>query len=394
MRTGAWHQLGWNHHLHTIGGLLAAKPGGGVILSPRDATLDTAATCSTACRANGASVLLDPQWYEPSFTNSKLDSYPTGGVRASVGTLGGGLDVATLIDGIVAENEQVCSSAVISPAVVYEAGRDDIVNLNDELHDCGLVAAERLSVPCFRSIFLGNSICSSEGLIDEVLSSIDPRGANGWYFGFEFDEPRLPVGPRSVYRCLRALITLRLTGIPVLHAYAGPLGPLSIAAGASAAAAGFDQKQWQFCPARWAETASQGGGGNAPPRFFSSALWGTIVHPDETVQLSSMTRAQVLTPSPFASMPLQSNWSKTQSKQHLVYVVADLVDLVASETSFAAKGTRVRDALRGAIEQHRMIATAGLTLKDNAAVYQPSWLAAFEDFQSLHEDDLYLAELL
>ena len=113
-------------------------------------------------------------------------------------------------------------------------------------------------------------------------------------------------------------MTLACTGRPVLHAYAGPLGLLSFGFGASAVGIGHSQNLWKFTRVRWQPTVAQGGGGDAPPRFFSTALWGTIIYPDETIQLSVNLRTQILTQSPF-SAPVASNveWTRWDSGKHL-----------------------------------------------------------------------------
>ena len=92
----------------------------------------------------------------------------------------------------------------------------------------------------------------------------------------------LPSVRETVRRCCVAGLTLACTGKPVLHAYAGPMGLLSFGFGATGVAIGHSQNLWKFTRDRWMPAASQGGGGDAPARFFSKALWGTIIYPDET----------------------------------------------------------------------------------------------------------------
>jgi len=135
-----------------------------------------------------------------------------------------------------------------------------------------------------------------------------------------------------VRRCCVAGLTLACTGKPVLHAYAGPMGLLSFGFGATGAAIGHSQNLWKFTRDRWMPAASQGGGGDAPARFFSDALWGTIIYPDETSQLSAAIRNQVLTPSPF-SVPVTSNlpWPRWDSGKHLLYVLAKQFSRMAAE---------------------------------------------------------------
>lgn len=56
---------------------------------------------------------------------------------------------------------------------------------------------------------------------------------------------------------------------------------LAMACGGTAAAVGHSQNLWQFTRTRWEPTGPGGGGGDAPPRYFSNALWGTIIYEDE-----------------------------------------------------------------------------------------------------------------
>lgn len=83
MRRGAWHQLGWNDQKRVIE-LLQHQAGVGVIVSPRDLSYPKAQEYVPLYKAEGASVLLDPQWHVPGFSNTQLDDYPTGELRASV----------------------------------------------------------------------------------------------------------------------------------------------------------------------------------------------------------------------------------------------------------------------------------------------------------------------
>jgi hypothetical protein len=76
MQRGAWHQLGWQHQKMVIE-QLQNQAGVGVILSPRDLSYSKAQEYVPQYRDLGASVVLDPQWHIPDFTNPQLDDYCT-----------------------------------------------------------------------------------------------------------------------------------------------------------------------------------------------------------------------------------------------------------------------------------------------------------------------------
>ncbi len=157
--------------------------------------------------------------------------------------------------------------------------------------------------PTYATVFLGSSVTGSAVTIESVLSNATALECDGWYYAFEFPAERLPSDEDDVYRSLACGLTLACTGKPVLHGYAGPLGLCSHGFGATGVAVGHSQNIWRFCRERFEAPTGSGGGGDAPPRFFSRALWGTIVFPNETALLSDELREQVLTHSPF-SQPL------------------------------------------------------------------------------------------
>ena len=207
------------------------------------------------------------------------------------------------------------------------------------------------------------------------------------YYAFEFPAERIPSSTDAAYRCLRAALLLAGTGVPVMHAYAGPLGILSFAAGCTAAASGPSQKQWRFCPERWEPSPGGGGGGGAPARYFSRNLWGTIVFPDETALLPQALQAQVFTPSPFAPNPLPPAWSKTNATKHQTYMICKGIEDVAAQTGFVPCRQSAEAILDTAIGLHAQIAAQQVVLKDDTASYQTNWRAALTILEQNHGDD-------
>jgi hypothetical protein len=140
--------------------------------------------------------------------------------------------------------------------------------------------------------------------------------ADGWYFAFESGEERVPASHNFILRLCKAGLVLARTGKPLFHAFAGPVALLSAAFGAAAVGVGHSQNLWQFTRERWQPQEGGGGGGDAPPRLFSTALWGTIIYEDEFALLSDELRAAALTPSPF-SAPITHSFAPVSSLEPL-----------------------------------------------------------------------------
>lgn len=396
MRRGAWHQLGWQHQKMVIE-QLRNHAGVGVVLSPRDLSYVKAQEYVSQYKAEGASVILDPQWHVPAFTNQQLDDYPTAELRASVTDLVDISDSALddLREKLISENSALQTDALVAPAIVYAAGRQDIVQLNARLHETGRNAAAELGIPCYGTAFLGESVTNSQQLVESTLSSITSLNCDGWYFGFEFAAERIPSTTDAVYRCLRAALLLAGTGKPVMHAYAGPMGILSFAAGCSAAASGASQKQWRFCPERWEPSSATGGNNAAPARYFSRRLWGTIVFPDETALLPASIQSRIFDRTPFAPNPLPQTWTRTEATKHLTYSICKGIEEVASHNSFAACREAADAILSTAVGLHSQIAVQqAIQLRDCAACYQANWRAALNILAQNHGDDFEFLDLL
>jgi len=397
MRRGAWHQCGDRSQL-LVAEQLEQGAGVGVILSPRDLARPKALEYAARYRALGAETLLDHQFYVPDFTNPKLNTYAISALRAGISTLNrvSDADLVEFENQLRIDNQELGATAVLAPAVVYEAGRMDIMQLNSRLFGAAKRVADQLRVPTYATIVLGRSVTASDVTMASVLSNATALNSDGWYFAFEFEEERLPSSRDSVQRCCSAGLTLACTGKPVLHAYAGPLGLLSFGFGATGIGLGHNQKLWRFTRDHWQSPAGgQGGGGDAPPRFFSSALWGTIIYPDETVQLDAQLRAQVLTPSPFCTAALTGRaWPRWDSGKHLVNVLASTFAQMAAVQNPRANAQAAIDRLSGAVTIHARIEQAGLFLADSTNVYQDNWRLAMQDVLNGRSGDYDYLDLL
>jgi hypothetical protein len=396
MRRGAWHQCG-DRSQKIVQEQLQQGAGVGVIISPRDLSRKNAITYAEIYRSLGAELLLDHQYYVPQFTNACLDSYPISRFRNAVSSLYkiSDQDLTDFTNDLRVDHEELKADALIAPAVVYEAGRADILQLNTRLFAASKVVAGSLNIPIYATVVLGRSVTASDQTLQSVLSQATALSCDGWYFGFEFEDERLPSARETVRRCCVAGLTLACTGKPVLHAYAGPMGLLSFGFGATGVAIGHSQNLWKFTRDRWMPAASQGGGGDAPARYFSNTLWGTIIYPDETSQLPVLLRNQVLTPTPFSGA-VASNlpWPRWDSGKHLIYVLAQQFTMMAAETDLRKNASAAIAQLERALSLHQSIQQANVFLRDNTNAYQANWKAALEDLLRDNQGDFDYFDLL
>lgn len=379
MRRGAWHQVGHNGQ-KIVTELLDVGIGVGAIISPKDLAFENAKAYSELYRDRGAGVLLDPQFYEPEFTDGKISSYPTFEFRKSLmslGTLSAG-EKEKLATALQQENADVGADAIIAPAVPYEAARPDIVELNKQLFEVAKSVGDYLGIPTYATVVLGQS-STTEDVAQTILSNATAAPADGWYFAFEFASERLPTDIEAVYRYCSSGLTLACTGKPVLHACAGPLANLAFGSGARGAGIGIWQNLWGFERSRWQPSTGQGGGGDAPPRFFSTSIWGTIVYPDEVLQLPLPLREKLLSHTPHSEVISGSSalpWQKREASKHLVHAIA-------AETTPLAEGANAKSAMESTVQSLQFANAlldearkSGIPLRDNQTGYQSAWTAA------------------
>jgi hypothetical protein len=376
---------------------LQAGVGVGAIVSPKDLAHEKAIEHAAQYRADGADVLLDPQFYVPEYSAGKVGTYPTAAFRQSITTLGAisERDLDGLARALEDENRRFGTSAIIAPALPYEAARPDIVALNSKLFRAAKKAGDALGVPTYGTVVISQTLSNME-LVEKALSSATAEEADGWYSTFEFKEERLPTDLDDVFRFVNASLTLACTGVPVLHAFAGPLSILSFGSGATGAAVSFWQNMWGFNRERWEENLDQqGGGGNAPPRLFSSPLWGTIVYPDETTQIDREIRREIMLSTPFFTAAERDlPWDKWEANQHLLHCVAREVTEIAATAATAKEAMEMAATrLQGAVNLHRRI-SRNVALRDNTSQYQPVWLEAARKMLAEKEQDYEYFEMV
>lgn len=396
MQMGPWHQCGDKSQKMAIE-LIENKVGSGVIISSRDVPRHKAVEYSSIYVGMGCDVIVDLQFCKPDYTNAKTQSYETNKYRLAISRLTSinATGLAKLQKHIETINRDLTTTAVLAPAVKYEAGRPDICTLNQRLFEISKNVGNALSVPTYATIILGNSITSSGDTINSILSEATSLDCDGWYLGFEFDTyERVPSQVREVYNCCSALLKLASTGKPVLHAFAGPLGLLSMGAGATGVGVGHFQNLWQFTRGRFESSENTGGGGgDAPARYFSKALWGTIVYPDEIQPLNVNLRNTIHTASPFSPQSLQTflPWPKWSSYKHLLFVIGETLNDICTIETPRERLHYARDILQNALDSHSRIS---IELKDNTDAYQENWIEVIDMLTENNSEDYdYLSML-
>ncbi|MGE3507252.1 MAG: hypothetical protein AB7N65_00020 [Vicinamibacterales bacterium] len=398
MNRGAWHQCGDKSQKLVVEQLEAGK-GVGVILSPRDLTRDKAVEYAAQYAALQAPVLIDPQFYVPDFTNDNLDTYGLSEFRTSLATLGQIADdqLSALSTELETLGSELGVWGVVAPAAMYEAGRPDIAELNARLFAAAKSAGDALGVPTLASVTLARSVTGSNATVGAAVDAATALNADGWYYAFEFEEERIPSSREAVRRCCDAGLSLALTGKPVLHAYAGPMGLLSYGFGAAATGIGHSQNLWKFTRQRWETPAGQGGGGDAPARFFSKTLWGTVVYPDETQQMSPALRSEIVTATSFCDAVIATPsmaWSRWEAGKHLVCALSETYAELAIQSTARSSAEAAKQRLANAVALYGQIRSYGLQPKDSADAYQENWRLALTDILAIRSADYDFLELL
>jgi len=398
MRRGAWHQCG-DKSQNLVSEHLGNGIGVGVILSPKDLAARLAVQRAAEYRSLGADVLLDQQFYNPGYSNSNLQSYETTSFRQSITLLNDINDqsLAELTTALEKANRDIAANAVLAPSVVYQAASSQIIDLNARLFEAAKNAGNSIGVPTYATVVLGSSLVGNGPALANVLSSITALDCDGWYFGFEFGPERIPSDANVVRRCIDAGLTLASTGKPILHAYSGPTCLLSFGFGATGVGIGHHQTLWKFNSGHWQGSTAQGGGGNAPARFFSTRLWGTIICPDEFSQLPSAVRQLILTTSPYSTMVeanAASAWPRWEAGKHLVHVLGETIASISQMPNARTCMNNAVSTLNTANSTYSQVLEYVPTLKDAANSYHLPWITACEASLDQRADDYDYLELI
>lgn len=396
MKRGVWHQLGDKSQKLTLEQLERSN-GVGAILSPKDLALDNAVTYSNQYNELGSQTLFDPQFYEPGYVNGHFETYDLNDFRQSVSQLCQISDqgLSKLSDRLEAINRKMRCSAVIAPACVYEAGRADKIELNSKLFAAAKSAAEAIGIPTYASVVLSSGVMRSDAVAIELLSQATAAPADGYYCAFELEDPPLPSDADWIKRLGAIQLTLAAHGIPILHAYAGLMGIVSFACGIDAVGLGHTKNLRHFSLKRWSDSTGQGGGGYHPPRFFSEALWGTLVLPDETSRLPVGLWKRIASASQHGpNSAMDATWGRWDSNKHFVSVAGGALTLLSAEQSARANARDAITRLESAAELHRQIAAIPLQVKDSANIYQANWASALKELLARNASDFDYLQLI
>jgi len=400
MQRGPWHQCAFNSQT-LVDEQLQAGIGVGAILSARDLKLQHAAHYAARYRGHGADVLLDSQFYVPDFTNTRLGSYSLNSHRASISALHQltNVQLGSLAQSLRNDISQIPVTAVLAPAVLYDSDSNELLDLNSRLFSVAKSIGDDVGVPTYATVFLGIAATATTESTMRVLGSATSLNADGWYFGFEFPSERLPSSRDRVARCCAAGLTLACTGRPVLHAYAGPMSILSYGFGANGSAISHTRNAWHFNRARFGAPAPGGGGpGGVPPsRFFSAALWGTFVYPDELALMPPAVRPIVLTHSPHSGACGQNPplaWNNHDSRKHAVRIISDGASALAQFATPRLAANEAVARLQNACSLHAQVSQAGVALRDETASYQGNWASALSDCLTANAEDYSYLEML
>ena len=126
-------------------------------MSQRDLGLNSAKEYAALYNECGANVVSDPQLYFNEFSNAELRTYPTEQFRATVSTQRkiSEKELGKLRTALVSINAELNTSAVIAPAVVYEAGQAETAILNAKLFRAAKKAGESAGKPTYATAVMG-----------------------------------------------------------------------------------------------------------------------------------------------------------------------------------------------------------------------------------------------
>jgi len=401
MKRGAWHQFGDRSQLLALE-QLAQGFGSGVVISPRDISRERAVELSPEYADANADVMIDPQFYLPDSKVGRLSTYEElVAFRQSAAHLHKMPDqqVAALQTALHKLCHELHVSAVISPAVIYEAGRPDIVELNAKLFGAAKSVGDALGVPTLATLVVGASATSSDQTTESIVSDATSLSADGWYFSFESGEDRIPGSHNLILRLGKTGLALACTGKPLFLAFAGPVALLAPAFGATAVGIGHSQNLWQFTRERWEpQDGNGGGGGDAPPRLFSTSLWGTIIYQDEFALLSEGLRAAILTATPFSApvsvSPPYLPWGRWEAGKHMVTLLCRHATNALQELDAEKACEKATAHLTAAVILHSKVAGEGIQLADGSNSYQNSWRAALESLRASCADQFEFLRMI
>lgn len=398
-RDGVWHQLGYNLH-KAAKELVEHGIGEGCILSAGDAEFSQHSRNAKMLRSAGSQVVIDTQFHTPSVTNARITSYPFNEARLLVTEehRAGLLQLDQIAAAIEAVNREINAAAVLAPALIYEAGRPEIADLNGKLFTAAKIAGDALGVPTFATVSLDRAVLAAESELDRSMSHASSLGADGFYLCVEFSDSKIASTLHELTAFGRACLHLALMEKPLLHGYAGPMSILSPGFGASSVGLCAYLSMWQFSRDRL--EPSEGGGRKHPPRFFSKSLWSRVVIPDDLHFMGPELREQVLYHSPFSEILKEADlsavkWPRGQTEKHQVYVIGETVSGLLKVEGVRNRAEAANRFLDNAKMGHEHLKAHGISLRSiDETNFHATWMKALDSLLKTRLDDYDLLELL
>lgn len=397
MKRGPWHQLG-NHGQTVAREHLQRGIGVGVVVSEKDLAFDSAKEYTASYRDLSADILVDHQFYNSGFHHKNFDTYPEKEFRVTLSNIRNlsKAGLSGLSKALEKSLRQLSVTGVIAPAMKYQAGRDEITEVNARLFSAAKTVGDSIGVPTLATVTIDRSSVDSFSAVEKVLSDVTSLDGNGWYFSIEFGEKRIPASSEKVKMFCHAGLKLAMTGKPVLHAFAGPMSILSYGFGATAAAIGHSHNLWQFSNERWQAPSPRKGAKKPLRRLFSKNLWGTVVYPNEVARMDAQLRAEALTSTEYSPSfeNLDAVWKKGLADRHLVASICQEIETISELGSATEAAKYAINRLVRAESLYGRIKNAVGSLRDNSNAYHLNWKEALDEFLVEGKDDLAYLDLI
>jgi len=220
----------------------------GVILSPRVYTPEQLERHSNEMRGLGATLLFDPQFYEPRTEREKLLSYPYwDGLNFDTATFDGSR-VFQFCENVI---EYQVNTLNVSHGVIPGRYTNSITEEWLEMqHDFAETAASlNLDIPLYASIALGPDVISNQEALYNLLDEITGYPVDGLYFVFRPSQDRFFVRDDGfLYNLLDAFLSLRLQKKDIILGYANQQSIIFAAAGVAKIASGNFRNTRHFNP--------------------------------------------------------------------------------------------------------------------------------------------------
>lgn len=224
------------------------NPDTGVILSPRNYRPDQIERHANELRERNASVLFDPQFYQPRTERENILNYPYWkGVEFAT------TDFATngaeqLCEGVITYQIEVLQvSEVILPGRYSNSVTEDWLNIHYVFAETA--ESMNLDVPVYSTIALGPDVIMDRQSLDRLLNELVNYPVDGFYLVVKNPRNFLVTEEIFIYNLLDGLLSLVLSGKKILLGYSNQQGLIYASAGVTGLASGNFRNVRSFDPA-------------------------------------------------------------------------------------------------------------------------------------------------